>query len=93
MCLKFDNRNKMQIQCYNNRSRDRYHNISLQFIVDLDDPGELVEDLQQGAPLVPQLLVVHLELAQRLVSQVLGETQDLEQTIPWNGGIPILISK
>ena len=72
---------------YNNRSRDRYHNISLQFIVDLDDPGELVEDLQQGAPLVPQLLVVHLELAQRLVSQVLGETQDLEQRIPWNDGI------
>ena len=74
---------------YNNRSRCRYryHNISLQFIVDLDDPGELVEDLQQGAPLVPQLLVVHLELAQRLVSQVLGETQDLEQRIPWNNGI------
>ena len=74
---------------YNNRSRCRYryHNISLQFIVDLDDPGELVEDLQQGAPLVPQLLVVHLELAQRLVSQVLGETQDLEQRIPWNDGI------
>ena len=72
---------------YNDRSRDRYHNISLQFIVDLDDPGELVEDLQQGAPLVPQLLVVHLELAQRLVSQVLGETQDLEQRIPWNDGI------
>ena len=72
---------------YNNRSRYRYHNISLQLIVDLDDPGELVEDLQQGAPLVPQLLVVHLELAQRLVSQVLGETQDLEQRIPWNDGI------
>ena len=74
---------------YNNRSRCRYryHNISLQFIVDLDDPGELVEDLQQGAPLVPQLLVVHLELAQRLVSQVLGETQYLEQRIPWNDGI------
>ena len=74
---------------YNNRSRYRYryHNVSLQFIVDLDDPGELVEDLQQGAPLVPQLLVVHLELAQRLVSQVLGETQDLEQRIPWNDGI------
>ena len=74
---------------YNNRSRYRYryHNVSLQFIVDLDDPGELVEDLQQGAPLVPQLLVVHLELAQRLVSQVLGETQDLEQRIPWNNGI------
>ena len=79
---------------YNNRSRCRYryHNISLQFIVDLDDPGELVEDLQQGAPLVPQLLVVHLELAQRLVGQVLGETQDLEQKIPWNGGISILTS-
>ena len=80
---------------YNNdrsRYRYRYHNISLQFIVDLDDPGELVEDLQQGAPLVPQLLVVHLELAQRLVRQVLGETQDLEQTISCNGGIPILTS-
>ena len=63
------------------RYRYRYHNISLQFIVDLDDPGELVEDLQQGAPLVPQLLVVHLELAQRLVGEVLGETQDLEQTM------------
>ena len=68
---------------YNNRSRYRYryHNISLQFIVDLDDPGELVEDLQQGAPLVPQLLVVHLELAQRLVGEVLGETQDLETSM------------
>ena len=64
----------------------------MQFIVDLDDPGELVEDLQQGAPLVPQLLVVHLELAQRLVGEVLGETQDLEQTIPCNGGYSILIS-
>ena len=68
---------------YNNRNRYRYryHNISLQFIVDLDDPGELVEDLQQGAPLVPQLLVVHLELAQRLVGEVLGETQDLETSM------------